>query len=159
HTCGKPIAGTGEFSNAKTYTVDQIRILSMDLWPTPNNIYFNICKNAGMVFNSAAFTIPTKQKLHSRWDGFLEVQLVRENLERKQSASSRRNLSNCTASALVIMTFNRATSCFVPCMFALLIGKGKRLYLRLIHKIIGTPDWVQPDFGCYFPRNKKSIEK
>ncbi|KAF1740372.1 hypothetical protein MXB_3045, partial [Myxobolus squamalis] len=24
HTCGKPIAGTGEFSNAKTYTVDQI---------------------------------------------------------------------------------------------------------------------------------------
>ncbi|KAF1740075.1 hypothetical protein MXB_5611, partial [Myxobolus squamalis] len=62
HNYGKPIVGKGEFSNATTYTVDQILILSMDLWLTPNYIYFNICKNAATFFDSAAFTIPTKRQ-------------------------------------------------------------------------------------------------
>ncbi|KAF1743475.1 hypothetical protein MXB_4775 [Myxobolus squamalis] len=37
------IADTGEFLSAKTYTVDQIQIHSMDLWLTPNDIYLIKC--------------------------------------------------------------------------------------------------------------------
>ncbi|KAF1740103.1 hypothetical protein MXB_2630 [Myxobolus squamalis] len=63
HICRKPIVGIGEFSSARTYTVNQIGIQSMDLWLIPNNTYFNICKNATTLFNSAGFTIPTKRQV------------------------------------------------------------------------------------------------
>ncbi|KAF1744274.1 hypothetical protein MXB_2094, partial [Myxobolus squamalis] len=62
-TCRKPTASTGEFSSAKTYTVDQFRIQLMDLWLTPNDRYFNECKNAVTLCDSGAFTIPTKRKV------------------------------------------------------------------------------------------------
>ncbi|KAF1740209.1 hypothetical protein MXB_4642 [Myxobolus squamalis] len=88
-----PIAGTGEFLSTKTYTIDQIKILSMDLRLIPSNIYLIKCKNTATLLDSAALTIQTKQqvadkfgksrKLNSRWDGFLEVYLARENLEEK----------------------------------------------------------------------------
>ncbi|KAF1740556.1 hypothetical protein MXB_4596 [Myxobolus squamalis] len=42
------------------YTVHPDQLL-MDLWLIPNDRYFNICKNTVTFFDSAAFTIPTKQ--------------------------------------------------------------------------------------------------
>ncbi|KAF1741557.1 hypothetical protein MXB_5497 [Myxobolus squamalis] len=58
-TYRKPIAGTGKLSSTNIYSVDQICFQSMDLRLTPNNIYFNICKNATTIFDTAAFTILT----------------------------------------------------------------------------------------------------
>ncbi|KAF1741573.1 hypothetical protein MXB_1040, partial [Myxobolus squamalis] len=40
------------------------------------------------------------------------------------------------------MTYDRAISCFVPCIFAYFSRKGKKLYLHLFHKIIVMLDWV-----------------
>ncbi|KAF1740661.1 hypothetical protein MXB_5067, partial [Myxobolus squamalis] len=118
HTCRKPIADIGEFSSAKTYTVERL------------GFYF------------AAFTIPTKQQVANK------VQLRSENLERKPSNFAmagwqyiknnlclidvtRRIALHLFYQALVIITFDRAK-----------YRKGQRLYLRLFHKIIATLDWV-----------------
>ncbi|KAF1740386.1 hypothetical protein MXB_2805, partial [Myxobolus squamalis] len=46
----------------KTYTVDQIQIQSMDLRLIPNKKNLNIWKNATILFDSAAFTIPLKKQ-------------------------------------------------------------------------------------------------
>ncbi|KAF1740860.1 hypothetical protein MXB_729 [Myxobolus squamalis] len=50
HNCGEPIAGIGELLSAKNCPVNHIRIQSMDLRLTPNDIYFNIRKNATTLF-------------------------------------------------------------------------------------------------------------
>ncbi|KAF1741496.1 hypothetical protein MXB_4643, partial [Myxobolus squamalis] len=54
--------------------------------------------------------------------------------------------------ALVIMTFDRAMSCFVPFVFALVSRKGIRLYLRLFQKIIAMLDsvWEPQAIVCDF---------
>ncbi|KAF1743476.1 hypothetical protein MXB_4776 [Myxobolus squamalis] len=44
--------------------------------------------------------------------------------------------------ALVIMNFDRVTSCFVPCILALLNRSGECLYFGLFHKIFAMLDWV-----------------
>ncbi|KAF1740181.1 hypothetical protein MXB_3425 [Myxobolus squamalis] len=46
---------------AKTYAADQIQIQLIELWLTPRNKSFNICKNAVTLFDSNAFTIPIKR--------------------------------------------------------------------------------------------------
>ncbi|KAF1744981.1 hypothetical protein MXB_3688 [Myxobolus squamalis] len=129
----------------------------IDLWMTPNDIYFNICQNTATLFDSAAFTIPHQsdnifswsgkyKKLNSRWGEFLEVPLEGGNLETKPSnfamVGTSRIALHLFYEALAIMTFDRAMYHFVPCMYASRSGIGEKLYLRLFHEKIDTLDWV-----------------
>ncbi|KAF1743242.1 hypothetical protein MXB_5571 [Myxobolus squamalis] len=113
----------------------------IDLWLTRNEIYFNICKNA-------AFTISIEWKVVDKRGKILKenhqifLWLADDALcllwENNLCLIDRTYLIalHLFYQALVIMNFDRVTSYFFRCVFALVCRKSERLYLHLFHEII-----------------------
>jgi hypothetical protein len=59
---------------------------------------------------------------------------------------------NAFSQTIIIMVFDVATSCYIPCIYALLTGKNEWLYLRLLHEVIMQLDyqWEPSSITCDF---------
>ncbi|KAF1741722.1 hypothetical protein MXB_764 [Myxobolus squamalis] len=121
YSCGKPIAGTEQLSSTTTCTVNHILIQLMYLLVIPNDMYFNICKNA-------ASWIHDSNNAASWWQG---PSALTDNVLCLLRA---KNLSLCNENYRIAL--NPLFQSLVIMIFDPVRRNGKRLNLRLFHEII-----------------------